>query len=320
MPARAEERDRRAPDRRGPTACGVLLTTKRCPHPDHRGLRHYGELWLGAECDTEPAMARTRRPRGVTSSAADSTTRYRNSSRRRGDPPRGRRSCRRVRAAGRLPRIGGATRSRVGAPSSSAAAGLGRCGAAAERLRARCAGSVVALAWLCAPGISRCNEPGVRGCGFDVLGVRGPTQRAVASSARGRRGGRWSPWVALAVHGDHAPGPAPARLRSGLGRWLRRAQLRASQRLRPAARTSRRPAAAGAWRAAAASPAAAAPSPARRRRSPRAAWGPRCRRAGAHHGVVQMAFVHTVTGNDYTPDQSASMVLAIAKYHRDTNG
>jgi hypothetical protein len=33
-----------------------------------------------------------------------------------------------------------------------------------------------------------------------------------------------------------------------------------------------------------------------------------------------MAFVHTVTGNDYTPDQSASMVLAIAKYHRDTNG
>ena len=34
-----------------------------------------------------------------------------------------------------------------------------------------------------------------------------------------------------------------------------------------------------------------------------------------------MAFVHhTVTANDYTPEQSASMVLGIAKYHRDTNG
>ena len=34
-----------------------------------------------------------------------------------------------------------------------------------------------------------------------------------------------------------------------------------------------------------------------------------------------MAFVHhTVTANDYTPDQSASIVLGIAKYHRDTNG
>ena len=41
---------------------------------------------------------------------------------------------------------------------------------------------------------------------FDLLGVRGP------DAARGRfevrvrrRGGSWSPWVVLAVHGDHAP-------------------------------------------------------------------------------------------------------------------
>ena len=56
---------------------------------------------------------------------------------------------------------------------------------------------------------------------------------------------------------------------------------------------------------------------------PRAAWGgdsvpPRSPPA---YGVVQLGFVHhTVTANDYTPDQSASMVLGIAKYHRDTNG
>jgi hypothetical protein len=65
--------------------------------------------------------------------------------------------------------------------------------------------------------------------------------------------------------------------------------------------------------------------PAGGRRSPvaRAAWGAAAvpPRAAPDYGVVQMAFVHhTVTANDYTPDQSASMVLAIAKYHRDTNG
>ena len=44
-------------------------------------------------------------------------------------------------------------------------------------------------------------------------------------------------------------------------------------------------------------------------------------RSAPDYGVVQMAFVHhTVTANDYTPDQSASIVLGIAKYHRDTNG
>src|SRR6266516_288446 len=41
---------------------------------------------------------------------------------------------------------------------------------------------------------------------FDLLGVRAP--RAVHGRLEvrvRRRGGRWSPWVALAAHGDHAP-------------------------------------------------------------------------------------------------------------------
>jgi hypothetical protein len=56
---------------------------------------------------------------------------------------------------------------------------------------------------------------------------------------------------------------------------------------------------------------------------PRSAWGgdgvkPR---ADPEYGDVQLAFVHhTVTANDYTPEDSASIVLGIAKYHRDTNG
>src|SRR5205085_2293060 len=56
---------------------------------------------------------------------------------------------------------------------------------------------------------------------------------------------------------------------------------------------------------------------------PRAQWGgdqvpPR---AAPQYGDVQVAFVHhTVSANDYAPEDSPGIVLAIAKYHRDTNG
>jgi hypothetical protein len=44
-------------------------------------------------------------------------------------------------------------------------------------------------------------------------------------------------------------------------------------------------------------------------------------RSAPQVGQVLLAFVHhTVNANDYTADQSASIVLAIDKYHRDTNG
>jgi hypothetical protein len=56
---------------------------------------------------------------------------------------------------------------------------------------------------------------------------------------------------------------------------------------------------------------------------PRAQWGgdqvpPR---SAPEYGDVQVAFVHhTVTANDYTAQDSPGIVLAMAKYHRDTNG
>jgi hypothetical protein len=44
-------------------------------------------------------------------------------------------------------------------------------------------------------------------------------------------------------------------------------------------------------------------------------------RAAPEYGQVECAFVHhTVNGNDYTPDQSAGIVLGICRYHRDSNG
>jgi uncharacterized protein with LGFP repeats len=44
-------------------------------------------------------------------------------------------------------------------------------------------------------------------------------------------------------------------------------------------------------------------------------------RSAPDYGAVQMAFVHhTVNANDYAPEESAGIVLGIARYHRDSNG
>jgi hypothetical protein len=165
---------------------------------------------------------------------------------------------------------------------------------------------------------------------FDVLGVRGPRGARSHLDVRvRRRGGAWSPWVPLAVHGDHAPDTGTGERASdpvwagGCDELQLRAALPPRGALRvhfvsvPAA--SRRPP-----RAHAAAIPKQAPQPGTPPAIiPRAAWGGDSvpPRAPASYGVVQMAFVHhTVTANDYTSQQSASIVVGIAKYHRDTNG
>jgi hypothetical protein len=167
---------------------------------------------------------------------------------------------------------------------------------------------------------------------FDLLGVRGPDAARGRFEVRVRRhGGSWSPWVALAVHGDHAPDTGTGE-RASDPVWAGgcdELQLRSSRPLHGELRVHfvsvpavgrRSPVA----RAAASAKQQAAPQPGTPPNIiPRAAWGAAAvpPRAAPAYGVVQMAFVHhTVTANDYTPDQSASMVLGIAKYHRDTNG
>ncbi len=165
---------------------------------------------------------------------------------------------------------------------------------------------------------------------FDLLGVRGPdAQRGRFEVRVRRRGGGWSPWVALAVHGDHAPDTGTGE-RASDPVWAGgcdELQLRSSAPLRGALRVHFVSVPAAARRRAVARAAAAPRQQAAPGTPPtiipRAAWGAAAvpPRAAPDYGVVQMAFVHhTVTANDYTPDQSASMVLAIAKYHRDTNG
>jgi hypothetical protein len=55
----------------------------------------------------------------------------------------------------------------------------------------------------------------------------------------------------------------------------------------------------------------------------RSAWGAGgCQpRAAPAHGSVGVAFVHhTVSANDYAPDDVPAMILAICRYHRNSNG
>jgi hypothetical protein len=164
---------------------------------------------------------------------------------------------------------------------------------------------------------------------FDLLGVRGAGGVEVRVRARG---GRWSPWIPLAAGGDHAPDTGSGerasdpvwtggshemqlRLAGPASRSLRvhMVAVPASARRRAAARTGRLRA------RAAQAPAPGTPPPI----IPRAAWGGDSvpPRSAPSYGAVQVAFVHhTVTANAYAPQDSAAIVLGIAKYHRDTNG
>ncbi len=165
---------------------------------------------------------------------------------------------------------------------------------------------------------------------FDLIGVRGAGRVEVRVRARG---GAWSPWIPLAAHGDHAPDTGTGEHASdpiwtgGSDEFqLRlarapRASLRvhlvvvpASLRRRVTARSAPRARAAQAGGVQPGSPPPIVP---------RDAWGAAAvpPRSAPRYGVVQAGFVHhTVTANEYVPQDSAAIVLGIAAYHRDTNG
>jgi hypothetical protein len=168
---------------------------------------------------------------------------------------------------------------------------------------------------------------------FDLIGLRWARGSHAEAQVRARRrGGEWTRWVALHPTGDHGPdagrvvpGTDPAfmgaadeyqlRLR-GTPRALRARFVRAlptatfarrlGRRLRRRARTAK----------------------ARQAGSPpvmvtRSEWGADSvpPREPPLYGEVQLAFVHhTVTANDYGPEDSAGIVLGIARFHRDGNG
>jgi hypothetical protein len=172
---------------------------------------------------------------------------------------------------------------------------------------------------------------------FDVVGVRGPGLTSAKLEVRVRRRGRaWSPWVPLGAGADHRPDTGTGDHASDPV-WAGGAdelQLRCARR--PAAAlqvhfvavpavAKRRGARATARvaRTSASPPRAtvsqAGPPPI----IPRADWGGDSiePRSAPQLGDVRVAFVHhTVSANDYGPEDSAGIVLGMAKYHRDTNG
>jgi N-acetylmuramoyl-L-alanine amidase len=229
----------------------------------------------------------------------------------------------------------GAALTRRRALGLGAAAGIGALLARPLPVLARTGGSaprsfgltVTAADWAGGPDprVSRVLRTRRR---FDLVGLRGA--RADVEVRARLRNGRWSPWVALAPRGDHAPDSGSGE-RASEPVWtggshelqLRRtAPVGAGLRLHfvevpDAARRAVRP-----QRVARAAQASAYPAP-----PPmisRTAWGgdqvpPR--EAPDYSAVIQLGFVHhTVNANTYSREESPAIVLGIAKYHRDTNG
>jgi hypothetical protein len=164
---------------------------------------------------------------------------------------------------------------------------------------------------------------------FDMVGLRWADGAHVQAQVRvRRRGGEWSRWLALHAAGDHGPdegaappGTEPAftgtadelQLRlHGHPRGLRARFVRALPTASLARRVARR---ARARRA----QTVATPFPL----ITRDGWGAAAvpPRTDPEYGAVELAFVHhTVNANDYGPEDSAAIVLGIARYHRDSNG
>jgi hypothetical protein len=134
-----------------------------------------------------------------------------------------------------------------------------------------------------------------------------------------KRGGHWGAWAPLRASGAHGP-DHPLRDTASDPVWVgdadelqlrgRRQALRLQFVAVPAAARQRHVGARSAQ-------VTGAPAMVTRDQ-----WGPGFTpRVAASYGEVQMAFVHhTVNANDYAPEDSAGIVLGIAKYHRDHNG
>ena len=178
---------------------------------------------------------------------------------------------------------------------------------------------------------------------FNLVGLRWRGDAVASLSRAGATApAGWSRWVDVPVEPEHGPdagnGASPRRAAAAPTRLGGRGGRRCSTACAATARvrdlrlhfvntdgtaTSPR----GSARAAAPRASIARPIGAVRPASPaivpREDWGAaKCPpRATPAYGEVKLAFVHhTVSANDYGPEDSAAMVLGICRYHRNSNG
>ncbi len=162
---------------------------------------------------------------------------------------------------------------------------------------------------------------------FNLVGLRWRGRAAPSVSIRVRRPGRgWSRWQALEAHSDHAPDP-------GTGERSRRSTdpLWVGSANAVQYRLGRRVAGLRLHFVNVASELAKARSRARARAAQdpepdfvtRGEWGAsKCppRTAPSYGSVSSVHVHHTVSLNDYAPEDGPAIVLSICRFHRNSNG
>jgi N-acetylmuramoyl-L-alanine amidase len=167
------------------------------------------------------------------------------------------------------------------------------------------------------------NTPGR----FNLVGMRWRGRAEPEIALRVRRRGRWSRWARLEAHGDHNPDPGAGEraVSASDPLWVGAAGAVQYRLSRPVpglrlhfVRVAKRVRAAAAKRARAAAARAQQPVFVSRKQWGAGACPPRSAPA---YGEVRAVHVHhTVSLNDYSPTEAPAMVLAICRYHRNSNG
>jgi len=162
---------------------------------------------------------------------------------------------------------------------------------------------------------------------FSLVGLRWRGRAVPDVWLRVRRSGhRWTRWVRLPGEPDGAPDPRSREARGGHGEsspvWVGTAdyvQYRLSKPV-PGLRIHFVRVWSDGWRPRA----VRAQSPGAPPIQPRSAWDPanQCPpRTNPLYGDVQVAFIHhTVSLNDYQPQDVPSIILGICRFHRNSNG
>jgi hypothetical protein len=157
---------------------------------------------------------------------------------------------------------------------------------------------------------------------FNLVGMRWRGRATPRISVRVRRQGRWSRWVALEAQGADAPDPGrgeSSAVAASSPVWVGTAgavQYRMSRRVPNLRLHFVR--VAGARRVRARAAQAQQPGFVSREE-----WGADAcppRRAPQYGQVRAVHVHHTVSLNDYSPAEAPAMVLAICRYHRNSNG